>query len=265
MCATCFQVATTTYNYCPEDWLTQTAVQARTTILGLIPAGEHCAIFSRQDSVTCLGEDTFALSETPQYLGSTSWGTACPRIATYAWFRINRRDSHPSDRDHCVLHLNTHLDHQSEEARVEGSRLIVKKLEELEDKGPPLHDCLHAGTVVTGDFNCWQQTADGACSEVFDTFESAGFHDACSVKGSTACPFTTFHSWKPRAAAIQRPGTRADGGMTHGHIDWILWRGSSLKLVDFTVVTRSFMEVPPSDHFPVVVRFAIADSQTSGQ
>ena len=43
----------------------------------------------------------------------------------------------------------------------------------------------------------------------------------------------------------------------HAHIDWILWRGSDLKLVAFQVDTALSNGLPPSDHFPIVATFRV--------
>eukprot|EP00933_Yihiella_yeosuensis_P075160 TRINITY_DN84367_c0_g1_i1.p1 TRINITY_DN84367_c0_g1~~TRINITY_DN84367_c0_g1_i1.p1 ORF type:complete len:368 (+),score=46.19 TRINITY_DN84367_c0_g1_i1:103-1206(+) len=236
---------------------------ARDLWLKWFPTGEHCAIFARDSSVECLSDYTFALSERPDCLGSKSWGTACPRIATYGWYRL-KGVSQDSGSGVCVLVLNTHLDHMSGEARKEGAKLIVRQLAELEIKGPPLDRCRHVGTIVTGDFNCWQREVDGTCGEAFSVFSNAGFQDACTQGGRCdALPFLTFHDWNAEAEASQL-GVQDDSlkrvGVKHGHIDWILWRGSGMRFRSFEVVTaRGLAEdmPPPSDHFPVIAEFEI--------
>merc|ERR1712113_1005546 len=131
-------------------------------------------VFCRSESVKSLVQMTFALSEKPNQLGSKSWGSACPRIATVSWLRLETHD--PA----CVLLLNTHLDHRSRYARVESAKLIVARLQELEEKGPPASHCRHVGTIITGDFNCWQRNNEGSPNPCFQVFEDAGFYDACS-------------------------------------------------------------------------------------
>ncbi|CAK0900746.1 unnamed protein product, partial [Prorocentrum cordatum] len=151
---------------------------ARDLLCRWIPAGEHCAIFYNQSSVECLGHGTFALSSTPERLGSKSWGTACPRIATYAWFRVREAGAGGAagPAGACILHLNTHLDHRSQEARALASRLIVSRVAELEAQGPPEGCGELAGSI----------------------FRTAGFRDACAESSNDdLVPLCTFHAWQP--------------------------------------------------------------------
>ena len=232
----------------------------RDRFLGCFPCGEHCAIFSKLQAVL---QSTFALSETPACIGSNSWGSACPRIATYAWFQLQGPELSPAlfsiDRFSssspsvpCILFLNTHLDHVSSKARKLGSELIVRVLDELEKTPPP--QCQHVATIVTGDFNSHQRNSHGVPENPFATFKSFGFKDACSEFADSNCPFLTFHGYKPSALHAKCPMTRH--GMIHGHIDWILWRGS-LKLIGFEVDTTLFNGLPSSDHFPIVATFQV--------
>ena len=233
----------------------------RDRFLGCFPCGEHCAIFSKLQAVL---QSTFALSETPACIGSNSWGSACPRIATYAWFQL-RPESTPdgfssSPSVPCILFLNTHLDHVSSNARKLGSELIVRVLDELEKVPPP--GCQHVATIITGDFNSHQRNSDGVPETPFATFKSFGFEDACSEFADSNCPFLTFHGYKPSVTLHAKcPMTRH--GMIHGHIDWILWRGS-LKLIDFEVDTSLFNGLPSSDHFPIIATFQVQKKVRSG-
>mmetsp|Transcript_31462 Transcript_31462/g.80197 ORF Transcript_31462/g.80197 Transcript_31462/m.80197 type:complete len:354 (-) Transcript_31462:193-1254(-) len=236
---------------------------ARDLLFNLLPNGEHCAIFHRLASVSCHDSSTFALSETPERLGSRSWGSACPRIATAAWFCVRPAQGASVEGDSpCILVLNTHLDHMSELARQEGARLIVERLGELERRGPPAGLGHLAGTVVTGDFNCWELQENGSCSSTFQVFHEAGFRDACSAAGAGNCPFLTFHDWHAEQARanVGAPPKLRNAGVQHGHIDWILYRGPNLKLLDFQVLTSNGDAgdwPPPSDHFPVIARFEV--------
>merc|ERR1712216_243862 len=169
-----------------------------------------------------------------------SWNSACPRIATTAWLDIQQMPGS------CLLFLNTHLDHRSQQARVMAAELIVSRLTELELQVPP--GCKrHVGTIITGDFNCWQRDFNGNPNPCFKAFRDAGFRDACSESGQGQCPYESFHGWEPDAV---HQGSK----QLHGHIDWILWRGSGLQLIDFQVVSACRTA---SDHFPVVARFRV--------
>lgn len=246
----------------------------RDRFLGCVPCGEHCAIFSNRSSLELVMHSTFALSETPACIGSRSWGSACPRIATYAWFRLEadmssglkeKEPTHTDDSDDgigtqnvsCVLFLNTHLDHVSATARRMGAELILHVLEELE-KVPPARCSEHLGTIVAGDFNSLQRNSRGVLEPPFSVFRSkGGFQDACSAFGARdSVPLHTFHGYKPESALHAKCPSTFRHGMVHGHIDWILWRGP-LKLIDFQVDTTLRDGLPPSDHFPIIATFGV--------
>lgn len=222
------------YSYCGS---------ARERFLGCFPCGEHCAIFSR--GLESVLQGTFALSETPSSIGSRSWGTGCPRVASYAWFQTSSG---------CVLFLNTHLDHVSPKARTLGAELIVRVLDELGRSAP----CEQVATIISGDFNSLQHKADGTLEAPFAAFKKAGFRDACTEFAARDCPFLTYHGYKPVAASHSTCASH--GRMLHGHIDWILWRGS-LKLIDFKVDTALLGALPPSDHFPIVATFRLTEKR----
>src|SRR3712207_5950014 len=97
----------------------------------------------------------FWLSETPERY-SASWGTRVVRSANWARLRF-------SGTGRSFLLLNTHLDHVSQLARVEGSRLIICKVPKLLKNELPV--------VVTGDFNCRPGTP------TYHNFVDGGFVD----------------------------------------------------------------------------------------
>lgn len=91
--------------------------------------GEFCAIYYRPDRFELIEEDTFWLSETPDVPGSMGWDTAITRITTWARFfdkKNNRR----------MIVFNTHYDHRGAQARIESSRLILRKIEEIAQGDP---------------------------------------------------------------------------------------------------------------------------------
>src|SRR5919202_2091973 len=96
------------------------------------------AIYWRPERLEPVAAGGFWLSETPdQY--SASWDTACLRAANWVRFRCREDGAE-------FLHLNTHLDHVSEPARVEGSKLVLRQLDELAGDRLPV--------ILTADFNC---------------------------------------------------------------------------------------------------------------
>lgn len=81
---------------------------------------------------------TFSISDTPEVPGSMSWNTKCVRSCTWALFR----DLKSGRR---IMHFNTHFDHKSEDARREGMKLVLGKMDELTPTG--------AVRILTGDLN----------------------------------------------------------------------------------------------------------------
>ena len=100
--------------------------------------GEHVPIGFRTERFALEKRETFWLSETPDRPGSVGWDADLPRIAT----RLRLRDRETGGR---FWHCNTHLDHRGERARLEGARLLARRLETAVDGEPAL---------LTGDFNC---------------------------------------------------------------------------------------------------------------
>ncbi|MGN0214210.1 MAG: endonuclease/exonuclease/phosphatase family protein [Muribaculaceae bacterium] len=95
------------------------------------------AIFYRQTVMEVIRQGSFALSETPEVIGSKGWDGAFPRLALWAVMRHRT-----SGREFVIV--NTHLDHIGAIARREGAKLIVGRLPEIANGLP---------VVVTGDFN----------------------------------------------------------------------------------------------------------------
>lgn len=83
--------------------------------------GEASCIFYRKDRFECLATDTFWLSETPRVPASKSWNTACTRVCTWGLFKDLASGK-------TFRYFNTHLDHMSPKARVEGMKMILKQM-----------------------------------------------------------------------------------------------------------------------------------------
>ena len=162
----------------------------------------------------------FWLSETPE-VHSRSWDTSCIRSAT--WVKLAWQEAGLT-----FLHLNTHLDHISELARVEGTKLILQFLGNV---GLPL--------VVTGDFNCPPDSA------AYLLFKEHGFEDAYHLAGNHGTCWT-YHGYQGAAFV---PHTR-----NFDRIDWILLRDWPADLQTESCKTIVDAEPPlyTSDHYPVM-------------
>jgi endonuclease/exonuclease/phosphatase family metal-dependent hydrolase len=200
---------------------------------------ESNAIFFDPTRLEVLDSGGFWLSTTPEK-HSSSWQTRSIRCANWANLRcLNTGLS--------FLHLNTHLDHVSKAARLEGSRLILRKMSEIQ-KGQK--NDLPA--IVTGDFNC----APGSLPH--RNFTEDGFMDTGLVTGNgDAEEAYTFHAFKGSRYSAARSG---HGSM---RIDWILVKDPRQRIrTRSQLIVRDRDEesgIYPSDHYPVLAEFVLTN------
>lgn len=183
----------------------------------------HNAIYWDPNSLQLLDEGGFWLSETP-HERTRSWASSHVRSANWTSFRLTSGEE--------FVHLNTHLDHRSGEARVEGSRLILRTLDEMSGGALP--------TLVTGDFNC------NPDSKTYGLYEEAGFSDAHRLAGNL--PENTFHGFHGRGFTSKKPSRET-------RLDWVLLRGGSgvrWEVRSCSIVRDEEPPLYPSDHYPVV-------------
>jgi endonuclease/exonuclease/phosphatase family metal-dependent hydrolase len=180
--------------------------------------GEFMAIFFRRDRFEPVAFDHFWLSDTPDTIGSMTWGNAYRRMVT--WVRLRER---ATGRELCVW--NTHLDNESESARLKAAALIRARIAAL-DPAVPL--------LLTGDFNC----PAGAAPAYALLTKEAGLTDtwlAAPARDNEG--LNTFHDYAPPVRAGER-------------IDWILARRPA-HVGHAAIVTYQENGQHPSDHFPV--------------
>jgi endonuclease/exonuclease/phosphatase family metal-dependent hydrolase len=190
------------------------------------------AIFWRSECLTLLSTGSFWLSETPDVY-SWGWNAAAPRLASWAKFRLAN--------GHELLHLNTHLDHVSGEARMRGAELIVQRLQTLHIAADYL--------IMTGDFNCNPDDPTHRSLEAFglsDAYLATGHEDSEQSN--------TFHAYgwsKPSTSGARRRGPM--------RFDWILFADPSGTLRPISCETIRDAQPPlyPSDHYPVMAEFEL--------
>ena len=184
-------------------------------------AGEMMALYFRRDRFEKLDGGHFWLSETPDVVGSKSWDSSLPRMATWVKLRDRKHPDAPT-----ILFVNTHFDHMGKTARLESARLIRRKLIELGK------DCR---LILTGDFNADQQSPpydalfaklDDQPSPVIDTFRAlhpqrteeegtfSGFKPS-ATKGARIDWIGVSSNWKVQSAEIDR--TQRDGRTPSDH------------------------------------------------
>jgi endonuclease/exonuclease/phosphatase family metal-dependent hydrolase len=135
------------------------------------------AILYDPERLNLLDSGGFYLSETPEKR-SKSWGARVVRSANWALFGVLGTTL-------SLLHLNTHLDHESGLARREGSKLIIERVTELSN----LREDVPA-IVVTGDFN----SRPG--SPTYESFSEAAFVDTFLTAGKEDTQNSdTFHAF----------------------------------------------------------------------
>ena len=174
------------------------------------------AVFYRHASFQVLDSGHFWLSDTPQVAGSKTWGNHYPRMATWVQFK-NKSNGH------IFYFLNTHLDHEIEEARVSGAKKLAHYIN-MWSKGYDI--------FVTGDFNC--EIGTSAAYQILRNEAQLcdAVQDADEVVNGE---YGTFHDYA--------------GGSAAEMIDWILYRGAISSLRSEVILLQKDGQYP-SDHYP---------------
>jgi endonuclease/exonuclease/phosphatase family metal-dependent hydrolase len=184
-------------------------------------AGEFSNLAIDRSVFNVKSSGTFWLSTTPDR-PSRGWDAAYRRIATWAHL-VQRSDGHR------FLALNTHLDNEGQQARLEGAREILRWLAANRGEGESV--------IMTGDFN----SEPGSPPYQALTSSALGLRDARTISHWPPIgPEGTFNNFDPLPASSRR-------------IDYVL--------VDPTIGVERYAVLSwhgdgnrvASDHFPVVV------------
>jgi endonuclease/exonuclease/phosphatase family metal-dependent hydrolase len=185
--------------------------------------GEFMAIFYKHERFEPMEFDHFWLSDTPDVIGSTTWGNKNRRMVTWILFKDRTTGQQ-------FYHANTHFDHQIQMAREKSAELLLSRLKKLDPRYP---------IIVTGDFN-----AKAGANKAYDILLTDGWltdtwTSAKEKRGDIVATFNNFQK------AI--PG--------ENRIDWIFGKGIETDWIQ--IVTCEKEGQYPSDHFPVVtgIRF----------
>lgn len=175
--------------------------------------GEHMCIFYNPKTVKIQKWGTFWLSETPGK-PSLGWDAACRRTAT--WALVKAKDS-----GRLFYFVNTHLDHVGAQARSNGLRLILDRIDAINTGGYPV--------ILSGDFNV--SPDDATLSPLGGRMQSAREIAFRTDEGAT------YNAW----------GHKENESV----IDHIYESGFSSCQV-FEVVRKPYMDKKYiSDHYPV--------------
>lgn len=182
-------------------------------------AGESCPVFYLKARFRLLDSGSFWLSETPDE-PSYGPGAACRRICT--WAKLEDRKS-----GSVYVHVNTHFDHVSEQARAEGAGIVSGFIAENFADVP---------VVFTADMNT--RDTGAAYAAMTQTFSDT------RLLAADAETFGTFHACQPE--------THADYV-----IDYVLC-SPQFSVDAYRTVTKGVDGRFVSDHFPIYadLRFA---------
>ena len=181
------------------------------------PYAEGCPIFYRTDCYTLVDKGSFWLSETPEKM-SKDWGSACYRICSYVILKDNA-----TEKEFVVF--NTHLDHVSEEARINGIGVVLDKIAQF--GGLP--------SMIMGDFNCFEGSV--TYNKVTENFLDAQYQTENTMHGATYQAF----------------GEKLD----YYTIDFFMISKTGIKVSELKIINTTYDGVYPSDHFPIFAKFEL--------
>lgn len=178
---------------------------------------EGCPIFYRTDKFELIDKNSFWLSETPEVM-SKDWNSACYRVCSYVKLRqLN------TNKEFVVF--NTHLDHVSDEARINGIKVVLDKINELGD----------VPAYLMGDLNAKPNSK--TLKSVYEFFED----------GQVVADITT------DGATYQKWGEK----LNSERIDYIVASIGETNIYEYGIVDTLYDGVYPSDHFPIYIKTSL--------
>lgn len=184
-------------------------------------AGEHSAIFYRTSRFELRGKGDFWLSETPEK-PSAGWDAQIFRICSWGRFvdKLTRKE---------FYFFCAHYDHLGRQARVESSKLVLKKIAEIAGNEP---------VVLVGDLNATPD--DEAITTLAAAMNDAQKATAIEPYG----PEGTFSGFEVKEIDADK------------RIDYV-FTGGGIETLKYGVLTDSRQGRYFSDHLPVVAKIAI--------
>lgn len=186
--------------------------------------GEFMAVFYRKARLEPLAYDHFWLSDTPEVMGSSTWGNSNRRMVTWVKFRDRQTGGE-------FYLVNTHFDHQIQTAREKSATLLRERVAKLDSSLP---------IVITGDFNAAAEKNKAYSLLTEDKFFTDAWLVAKERKGEGIATFNGFEG-------IKSSGVRIDWILTHGEVTV-----DRMETVTFSRDGRF-----PSDHFPIVAQLRL--------
>ena len=186
-----------------------------------VGCGELSGVLYRLDRYELVDSGTFWLSETPEKV-SYGWDAACRRVCTWAVLKNK-------ETGEAYVHVNTHLDHQGQEAQSKGAELVVEKALSFD-----------LPVVLTGDFNFDQGT------EFYNKILAAGLQDT-KFQTEDRMEGKTFHAY--------------DGGEDGLPIDFIFVNDRVGQILRTRILRERYGEQYPSDHYPIFADLYLSAEQ----
>lgn len=174
---------------------------------------EACPVFYRSDRFDLKDKGSFWLSETPE-VQSKDWGSACYRICSYAVLTDKS-----SGKDFVVF--NTHLDHISDEARINGINVVLDKIQQFGS----------LPSIIMGDFNADEESETYAATTAL--FDDAKYQTENTDSGAT------YQGW---GANLDDP-----------NIDYFMISKTGIKVNKYKIVNNTYDGAYPSDHFAIML------------
>lgn len=181
---------------------------------------EASAVFFLKEKYELKDSGTIWLSDTPEEVGSKFEDSGCPRIAT--WAVLKNKQTGES-----YTHINTHLDHMGDEARVKQAEILCKKIQQLLKKGEKL--------ICTGDFNAGESSV--VYEEMLGTLIDSKYSAENSDEG------ITYHDY----------GRREEGNEP---IDYIFTTDNIVSST-YKIIREKIWGMFPSDHYGICVDFSL--------
>lgn len=172
---------------------------------------EGCPVFYRTDLYKLVNKGSFWLSETPDEM-SKDWGAACYRICSY----VILEDIETAKK---FVIFNTHLDHVSDEARINGIAVVLDKIKEFGS----------LPSLIMGDFNC--EEGSETYKAVTENFLDAKYQTENTM---TSCTYQNFGK-----------------SLDRNCIDYFMISKEGFTVNSYKVLRDTYDGVYPSDHFQI--------------
>ena len=189
---------------------------------------EHNVVFYDPERFEVVSQETFWLSADPTSPGSIAWDSSLPRICTWGLL-VDRRTGKR------FVIANTHLDHQSAMARIQGINLVLTRLAPMIEKYP---------FILTGDFN--SSADDMPVRRVLGVLRDARTVSETDHYGAGDETFHDFHANR-RERSHRKP------------IDFI-FVNDRVRVLSHGTINDFRNGLASSDHFPVTAEIVLLDA-----